>query len=1516
MALGLIELIGFDIRCRAPGLAGAAETRFATAGDHTVLPMLQGWSARYDGASARDDAGELLAIGQEMFAWLDEAGWATAWASAPGDRELEIRVPGTDGDAAEAALLDAPWELLAKGDQRLAGDPLRLFVVARRIGPAGALVEAPFQDVRLMFMASAPEGLVELEFEAEEAAILEATSRGGARRVDVVVEETGALEFLAERLASDEGPFEALHLSCHGGIHPKHGPILYLETPEGNADPVTAGAVIRALGETRPLLVALSGCRTAEMGAGADRRTGPRATKDGVRRDLDAARAGGGIALTASFARQLAVQVAHVLAWDGSVYDQDATAFARTFYDELGRGARVAWAAAQARRDLLQLRDTDPRKGQHWHLARIYLGPGGGGPLCAAARPRHLRRPGGDAPAFLDRHRGRSQVASRDAFVGRRRRIQAVLRAFRDGSAALVHGMGALGKSSLAARVASRFRNETVVVFDRYDAPAVLAALVAALPPLERKATEDAWREMVEADHGRLADALESLLEGPFDAAPILLIVDDLEQILEPPTPAAAATGVQGRFRPTLAAILAGFARARTRSRLLLTSRYDFRLADGRRDLAADLVRVPLAPMTDRERVKQLRAFERIVGQEAAALGARAVALCGRALAAAGGNPGLQAVLTRPILAAEFGAAEAAIGQIEHYRAHGAPPAEIERLLAEDATGDAENALVAFFRRVSFAAYRAALSADQARQLSAATLFAEGVPIPKAALAAAGAALGTEGAAAAVARLVGLGLFDDHGTIDGHAHAAANPLARPLAAPLDPADRPRLARAAFPELDTAWADADGDFPTAPRGVVAARIALAGAASPGRLEAAVRAGAAWLARREDRNAEALDLIRAAFAALPPGHAAGPAFLRLGIECAVLTGDGAFADRLCEAPVRPPRTGAPDTARAALDVRRAERMLRKGEGEKAEPLIHGARTVFTAAGDDRAAAICAGRIADILHDRGQLDEALRIRTEEEIPVYDRLGDVRERAVTMGKIADILHARGQLDEALRIRTEEELPVYDRLGDVRSRAVAMGNIADILHARGQLDEALRIRTEEEIPVYDRLGDVRSRAVTMGQIADILHARGQLDEALRIRTAEELPVYDRLGDVRSRAVTMGKIADILHDRGQLDEALRIRTEEELPVYDRLGDVRSRAVTMGKIADILHDRGQLDEALRIRAEEQLPIFDRLGDVRERAVTMGKIADILHARGQLDEALRIRTEEQLPVYDRLGDVRSRAVTMGKIADILHARGQLDEALRIRTDEQLPVYDRLGDVRSRAVTMGQIADILHARGQLDEALRIRTDEQLPIFDRLGDVRSRAVTMGRIADILHARGQLDEALRIRTAEELPVYDRLGDVRSRAVTMGKIADILHARGQLDEALRIRTEELLPIFDRLGDVRSRSVTLHRIATTLLEAGAIEDGRVQEVFDALAEAFAIARRLGLPDGVAATGGLLAQVMAMGGHRDAALEVLDEVEQAHAMLGRADGVGQVRDLRARIAGTEPDAPPASAQDAPR
>ena len=180
------------------------------------------------------------------------------------------------------------------------------------------------------------------------------------------------------------------------------------------------------------------------------------------------------------------------------------------------------------------------------------------------------------------------------------------------------------------------------------------------------------------------------------------------------------------------------------------------------------------------------------------------------------------------------------------------------------------------------------------------------------------------------------------------------------------------------------------------------------------------------------------------------------------------------------------------------------------------------------DDEILGLLLDELADLLASIGQLDEALRIRQEEQLPVYERLGDVRARAVTLGKIADVYQARGQLDEALRIRQEEQLPVYERLGDVRARAVTLGKIADVYQARGQLDEALRIRQEEELPVYERLQAARDALICRANIGINYLARNSAGDrekalallrlALQAAQALKLPEAQQIAEIIRQA--------------------------------------------------------------------------------------------------------------------------------------------------------------------------------------------------------------------------------------------------------------------------------------------------------------------------------------------------------------------------------------------------------------
>ncbi len=804
---------------------------------------------------------------------------------------------------------------------------------------------------------------------------------------------------------------------------------------------------------------------------------------------------------------------------------------------------------------MLTIHRDDRNKGRHWHLARVYAGPNGTGQCCDRALPkRHLRKEAG-FKEFLDKANDRVPVATAQEFVGRRRQAQEVLRAFREDKKAgvLIFGMGNLGKSSLAARVANRMPNhKTVVVWQRYDALAVFDQLVAALPGSERDTWASNWRANINRNGAALGWAVEEMLEGPFDSGPILLIIDDLEQILEPPRPEQTVTRVQDGSRVSLAAVLGAFTAANTESRLLLTSRYDFSLPDGKGgDGAAKLERVPLHSMDEKERAKQWRAAEVATGRAEDEKNESATSLVTRAQVVAGGNPGLQEILCRPILSGELQAAGNAVDAVEGWKASGEIPKE-------------ENAAQEFFRRVSFETYRNALTEPQGIQLRAGTLFTENLPVPMAALRTVGLALGVAEPQAAISRLVGLGLVDHWGGIGGFEHAAVNPLARPLAGDcLAEIEQRSLAAAAIEPISEAWRSADGDFPFDARGVEAARLALASNARAEVLDAAAHAAGSFLFRREHDAWGALAVLLPALEKIRgQGEWPQPGLSLVAADC---------AERIGETELR---------------ISILEQGLALPSGDKVEQ------------------AHIAVKHAAATSDRDGLDKALQ-RMRDAADVCKEAGDERSYAVTMGWIAEILEKKGETVEALRIRSEEELPVYGRLGDVRSCALTKAWIADILRQRGETDEALRIYLEEVIPVYKRLGDVRERAVAIGKVAEMQAIIGDIDlaQALRIWTEECLSVFQRLGDIGSIAFIRFVCARARLHRGGLEpsEAQTVLDElkESFAINRKLQLLNGIADVGQWLGHVLAEADFVDEALDV-LDQSAAAFEKLNRTNEAA----------------------------------------------------------------------------------------------------------------------------------------------------------------------------------------------------------------------------------------------------------------------------------------------------------------------------
>lgn len=562
----------------------------------------------------------LTQLGADLYNWLD--GPTERWLQ----KALSDHKPMTLHIDAQERLRELPWELMFD-NSFLTIHPTRPVAPVRAVSARQATRPDPAnRALRVLFMAASPVGVEPvLDFEQEEGVILAAA----AGRVEVVVEESGSLAGLGAML-SWFGPdyFDVLHLSGHGYITPA-GPRFVMEAADGSQSDHSAEQIGAAIEGRWPGLLFVSGCYTAA------------AQKDGV---------------VASMAESLVDAGApSVLGWALPVGDSAASDLAASLYGRLADGGPIDHAVTLARRALFDANSQD------WHLLRLYADRTPLGSLVTApgTKGRVRLRTRASSTLFLDAE-GQVKVADRASFVGRRRELQKLLRELRPDDPtegpqlALLHGMGGLGKSTLAARLLERMRtshDQSAVWVGRIDEQEVVSLtrrLNLGDPDIDQRVNELLGRENV-----TLADRLRYVLDGPLADTPCVFVFDDFED-------GNLESDGHGAYRCRAEAleVLRGFATAIARtgsaSRVVVTSRYDFPLPT-----EVKAMRLPVLQLQGNDLDKKLRTLEQL-----APTSPLEAAVKDRAITAAAGIPRLLERLDS-LLSTDPGGLEALFTSIE-----------------------------------------------------------------------------------------------------------------------------------------------------------------------------------------------------------------------------------------------------------------------------------------------------------------------------------------------------------------------------------------------------------------------------------------------------------------------------------------------------------------------------------------------------------------------------------------------------------------------------------------------------------------------------------------------------------------------------------------------------------------------------------------------------------------------------------------------------------------------------------
>jgi tetratricopeptide (TPR) repeat protein len=1020
--------------------------------------------------------------GQKLYKWLDGSDRFFQRLLNQHQREGIVLAIATAENLAHL-----PWEVLHDGNsflvQRIPG------VVPVRWLSSDAVkkltIEATPENraLNLLFMATSPLGVEPiLDFEAEEGRILSATAR---QPLFLAVEESGCLSELGYLIDNyGKGYFDVFHLTGHANLT-EAGARFVTETEIGEAYYATAEDIARELQFQMPKLIFLSGCRTGQ------------ALKVG--------------AVPSMAEELLKLGGKAVLGWGQKVLDSDAKEAAATLYQELAAGKQVTEAVACTYQTLIKIKARD------WHLLRLYATESLPGNLVTPlkrTRGRIPAPPASVATEFLDTA-GKVKVAKRESFVGRRRQLQSCLRALTrspEEVGVLIHGMGGLGKSSLAARLCDRLPDfERVVWVGRIDEPSLVNRLAEKLDSKElREAVQD-FDEELKFRLKRVFNQSPPLVRGVGGDLPFLLVLDDFEdKNLEPRDNEYVLKPEAARV---LEALVWAIRETNSPHRLIITSRYDFESTQLRYFYKQPLDALQGADL--RKKCDRLAAFSGEVKVDEA--------LQSQAKRLADGNPRLLEWLDKVLRNLKVDPPQPSLLRGEENQV-----AEILNRLEVDPVELREQVLAKALLEL--------MDEPMQEMLSRGLVFE--LPVPKAALTAVCDSIpNLEGQ---INRAVALGLLE----VSPDAS-----LRVPRILPLKlPENGENLCQQAAEVLYRLWCEGV-ETSTEKRCLEIHRLALRGKVEKIAVKMAATLANHW--SNKSRFREAVQLCKSTL-----DIAENYRVLHQLARSQQELGDVSQAQTYYQQALD--NCPAEDETEKATIIHNLGRLkANTGDISGAIALYEQSLAITQSIGNLQGKAATLHCLGSLKANTGDIAGAIALY-EQSFAITESIGNLQGKAGTLHQLGILKADTGDIAGAIAL-FEQSLAITESIGDIKTKAATLHNLGRLKANTGDIAGGIALY-EQSLAINESISDLQGKAATLHQLGSLKANTGDIAGAITLYE-QSLAIKESIRDLQGKAASLHQLAILKTSTGDIAGAIALY-EQSLAINESIGYLQGKAMSL------------------------------------------------------------------------------------------------------------------------------------------------------------------------------------------------------------------------------------------------------------------------------------------------------------------------------------------------------------------
>jgi tetratricopeptide (TPR) repeat protein len=221
-------------------------------------------------------------------------------------------------------------------------------------------------------------------------------------------------------------------------------------------------------------------------------------------------------------------------------------------------------------------------------------------------------------------------------------------------------------------------------------------------------------------------------------------------------------------------------------------------------------------------------------------------------------------------------------------------------------------------------------------------------------------------------------------------------------------------------------------------------------------------------------------------------------------------------------------------------------------------------------------------------GQMDQALDF-SQQALAICREVGDRSGESATLTSIGRVYDDLGQKGTALGFY-RQALAIEREVGDRSSEGNTLNNIGSVYNDLGQIDQALDF-SQQALAICREVGDRSVEGRVLGNIGKVHYALGQTDQALDFYQ-QALAICSEVGDRSGEGTTLNNIGKVYDALGQKDKALDF-SQQALAIRREVGDRFGESVTLFNIGWLLDQVGRTAEAVTY-LEQNVALDEAIG----------------------------------------------------------------------------------------------------------------------------------------------------------------------------------------------------------------------------------------------------------------------------------------------------------------------------------